>query len=108
MTTQTTTFFVHTSQDTFANVQAKQEFRFTAGLCVFAALALVSGICGLAIGAASIFDLIDSHSWISIFGTLLLCLSFPLMIVAAHFMDKLSDLRKAARIESCKKTGMRQ
>ena len=87
--------------------QAMRETRLTAGLCVFAGLAIATGLGGLGIGTASIFHLIDSHSWTALAGTVLLCSAFPLMILAAHCMDKLGEVRKAARIDYCRKNGMR-
>lgn len=108
MNTQTSSFLAHSQiREDIKSDQTRQETRLTGGICVFAFLALAFGLFGLSMGIAAILNLLDSNSWLPLIGTLALCSAFPLMLLAAHCMDRLSEIRKAARVEYCKKNGLR-
>jgi hypothetical protein len=80
--------------------------RWTAGLLISAVLGGLTGLTGLGIGALSILGVAHETSVVTL-GTLSIALSFPLLILAAHCLDKVDACDKAIRLERCRKTGFK-
>ena len=65
--------------------------RWALGLTVSITAAFLTGLLGLALGAISLLHLIPAESRSSIYGTVLLIVTFPLLILAGHCMDKIDE-----------------
>ena len=65
--------------------------------------AAITGIFGLALAGASLLHLIDSRSVLGFAGTILLATTFPLLVVAAHCLDRIEDINRADRVASYKR-----
>jgi len=88
-------------------------FPFSAALSMWTDLLLISTglgiamvVCGLGIAAVSAFGLIPVHGGVALTGTIFLLLSFPMLGLVAHCMDKLDDLNRKAREEFCRRYGL--
>jgi len=66
-------------------------------LTASAAAASVTGLFGLSLAGASLLHLIPSNSSLSLYGNLLLTITFPLLIFAAHCLDKIDNVNAAIR-----------
>lgn len=66
----------------------------------------LSWIGGMAIGLLSLVGELNTHPRIDRFGTVLLVAAFPLIILAAHCLDRAHEVEKAITIEYCRRTGM--
>lgn len=70
---------------------------------------LLGGICllvGTTLGLLSLLGLLTNYPMLDNFGTAMLAVGFPLLVLAAHSLDKAHDAETATRIEYCKRTGM--
>ena len=70
---------------------------------------LSGGIClliGTTLGSMSLLRLLTNYPQVDNFGTILLACAFPLLILAAHSLDKAHDAETAMRLEYCRRTGM--
>ena len=65
--------------------------------------AATTGIFGLALAGASLLHIIDSRSVIAFAGTALLAVTFPLLVLAAHCLDRIEDVNRAHRVASYKR-----
>src|SRR5215470_9211019 len=72
-------------------------------LLVSSILAAVTGVFGLAIASASLLHLISSRSVLGITGTALLALTFPLLVFAAHCLDRIDHANREHRLASYRK-----
>jgi hypothetical protein len=59
--------------------------------------AAVTGIFGLVLSGAVFVGLIPHDGRLSIFGSLLLAVSFPLLVLAAHCLDRIDEVKHAIR-----------
>jgi len=66
--------------------------------------AAVTGIFGLALAGASLLSILDSRSRLGFMGTILLAVTFPLLVLAAHCLDKIEDANRAHRVASYRRT----
>ena len=68
-------------------------------LCLLVSLtsAAVTGIFGLVLSGAVLVELIPHEGMLSIFGSLLLAVSFPLLVLAAHCLDRIDEIKHAIR-----------
>ena len=71
--------------------------RWALGLAVSITTAFLTGLLGLALGAISLLRLVLAESPSAIYGTVLLLVTFPLLVLAAHCMDKIDEVNRAIR-----------
>ena len=71
--------------------------RWGLGLAVSCLAAFLTGLVGLVLGAISLLHLVPADSNWGIYGPVLLIVAFPLMILAAHCMDKIDEVNAAIR-----------
>jgi len=71
--------------------------RWTIALTASASSSAVTGLVGLVLAAASLLRFVPHEGRASLFGTVLLAATFPLMIVAAHCLDKMDEANVAIR-----------
>jgi hypothetical protein len=64
--------------------------------------ASVTGLFGLAIAGASLLHIISAEGRFSNIGVVLLMITFPLLILAAHFLDRIDDANHAIRMSAYK------
>jgi len=72
-------------------------------MLVSGAVAAGAGISGLILGLTA-WELANSR--LSTSAALLLAISFPLLFLMAHCMDKIGEIEKAIRLEYCRKHGL--
>jgi len=77
--------------------------RWMTGLLVSSISAAVTGIFGLAFAVASLLHLISATGRLGLTGTILLAVTFPLVVFAAHCLDRVDDANRAYRIASYKR-----
>ena len=65
--------------------------------------AVITGIFGLTLAIASLLRIIDSRSELGFIGTILLAVTFPLLVLAAHCLDRIEDVNRAHRVASYKR-----
>ena len=85
---------------------SKSRDRWTAVLLSSSVLGLAAGLGGLALSIVSWF-FHDTTKGVSELGTLLVVAFFPLLILAAHSLDKVREAEKALRMEHCRRHGLR-
>lgn len=79
---------------------------WTTGLLASAIAGGAAGLVGLAIGTLSITDLAQSGTDLSTLSSVLVAISFPLFILAAHCIDKVAAADMAIRLEYCRQNGL--
>ena len=65
--------------------------------------AAITGIFGLTLAGASLLRIIDSRSELGFIGTILLAVTFPLLVFAAHCLDRIEDANREHRVASYKR-----
>jgi hypothetical protein len=65
--------------------------------------ATITGIFGLALAGMSLLRIADSRSELGFVGTILLAVTFPLLVLAAHCLDRIEDANRAHRVVSYKR-----
>ena len=80
--------------------------RWKRTLCVSAVLGGIWGVVGMTLGLLSLLGLLKVDGWLDDLGTVSLVVAFPLIILAAHSLDKAYEIDKAMTIEYCRHTGM--
>jgi hypothetical protein len=63
----------------------------------------VTGIFGVALAVLSLIHVIPAMGRLGLTGTFLLALTFPLMVFAAHCLDKVDDANRTYRMASYKR-----
>jgi hypothetical protein len=63
-------------------------------------LAVLTAFFGLLLAGVSLLRLIDSGSHLALAGTLLLMVTFPLLVFSAHCLDRIEDANRANRMAS--------
>lgn len=86
---------------------ARSEKRWGAALFVSAVTGISAGLLGLTLGALSLIGISDIEPHMGHLGTWLVGAFIPLMLFAAHALDKAQEAKKAARLEYCKKHGLK-
>jgi hypothetical protein len=77
--------------------------RLSMALFVSAITAILTGVTGLILAAASLLHFISPYGGLGIIGTILLVVTFPLLIFQAHCLDKIEDTNRAQRMASYKR-----
>ena len=62
--------------------------------------AVLTAFLGLLLAGASLLRFIDSGSHVALAGTLLLMVTFPLLVFSAHCLDRIEDANRAHRVAS--------
>ena len=76
--------------------------RWTAVLLSSSVLAVLSGLAGITFSTVTwVFQ--DTTKGVSELGTLLTVAFFPLLMIAAHSLDKIRDAEKSLRLEYCRR-----
>lgn len=83
------------------------ESRWTYCLFISSTLGVGAGLVGMVIGAFSLIGLLDGNRGIQTVGTWLIVAAFPLLILAAHCLDKAREAEKAMRLEHCRRHGLK-
>jgi hypothetical protein len=65
--------------------------------------ATITGIFGLTLAGASLLGLVGSSSRLGFAGSVLLAVTFPLLVLAAHCLDRIEDVNRAERVASYKR-----
>ena len=66
----------------------------------------VCGLVGMTLGLMSLLGLLNGYRLLDDLGTVLLVCAFPLIILAAHCLDKAYEADKAITYEYFRRTGM--
>ena len=69
-------------------------------LLMFMTASLLTSMFGLVLAAASLLGFVQSNGVLSIAGTVLLAVSFPLLVMTAHCLDRIGEIDRAIRIRS--------
>jgi hypothetical protein len=84
----------------------KSVTRWKAVLFISAACGSFSGMVGLVLSGLTMLGLSDYLLGVGHLGNWMVGAFFPLLIVAAHALDKVQDAKKALRLASCRKQGL--
>ena len=104
MAVQINTDHTRTSESRSPLVRSKS--RWTAGLLVIGGAALVCALTGFAMVIESAFGFL-SHG-LSVAATVLISISFPLLFIAGHCLDKVDEADKAIRLEQAREQGFKE
>lgn len=63
------------------------------------ALGAITGLAGTVIGVLSLLRLLSNYHRVENFGTVLLVVAFPLLILAAHSVDKAHEAEKSITMD---------
>ena len=63
-------------------------------------LAILTAFFGLLLAGVSLLRLIDPESHVALAGTLLLMVTFPLLVLSAHCLDRIEEANRAHRMAS--------
>ena len=66
----------------------------------------ICGLVGMILGLMSLLGFLNNYPLLNGAGTLLLVIAFPLIILAAHSLDKAYEIDKEITIQYCRQTGM--
>jgi hypothetical protein len=72
-------------------------------LLVSCIAAAVTGIFGLVLSAASMLGVISAANLLTSVGVVLLVVTFPILVFAAHCLDRIEDISRARRLASYRK-----
>src|SRR4051794_31680359 len=87
-------------QTTAANSEhglTRQKRRWEFCLLITLTSAAVTGLFGLLLSAAVFVELVPHNGTLSMLGSFLLMLSFPLLVLAAHCLDSIDEAQHARR-----------
>jgi len=76
----------------------RRRHRLALALTAYTAAFLVTGLFGLVLASASLVHVVSSASRAAILGNALLVLTFPLLFLAAHCLDKMDEVNSAIRV----------
>jgi hypothetical protein len=85
----------------------KSVARWKAVLFISAACGVFSGVIGLVLSGLTLLGLSDYLSGVGHLGNWMVGAFFPLLILAAHALDKVQDAKKVLRLTSCRKQGFK-
>lgn len=69
-------------------------------LLVAITLAVLTGGFGLALAAVSLLQIIAPYGRLAFVGTALLAVTFPILVFAAHCLDRIEDANRVQRMAS--------
>ena len=98
----TATIEIRPATDETMLIRSKR--RWQVWLFASAAAAAVTAALGLALSAASLFRLISNSGTLSTAASILLAVSFPLLLCAAHCLDRIDELKTAIRVMAYRRT----
>jgi len=85
---------------------ARLKSSWTAVFATSATLGALAGLSGLCINALFLFDIADNKGALSLAGTWLLIVAFPLLFLGAHCLDRIDKVEKSIRSEYCREHGL--
>ncbi|HMS39747.1 MAG TPA: hypothetical protein PKE69_05940 [Pyrinomonadaceae bacterium] len=85
---------------------SKSRKRWMNALFASSIFGIVLGVTGFVISALSLFGFLAEKQNVSRLGTWLIVAVFPLMMFAAHCLDKIGNANKAIKNERFKRQGM--
>ncbi len=80
--------------------------RWIAVLLVSAVLGVAAGLAGLLFSSVTWF-FNDATKGVAELGTILVVAFFPLLMLAAHSLDKIREAEKALRLDYCRRHGLK-
>lgn len=72
-------------------------------LLVVSILLAVSGSFGLALAGASLLHVAGGTGALSVIGVAMLAITFCLLVIAAHCLDRIDDANRRIRVAACKR-----
>jgi hypothetical protein len=82
---------------------ARQKRRWELNLLISITAAAVTGMFGLLFSAAVFANLFPHDGRLSILGSILLAVSFPLLVLSAHCLDRIDEAKHARRSADLKR-----
>jgi hypothetical protein len=76
--------------------------RWLTALLAGSIAAIFTGVTGLVLAGASLLRVISPSGGLAVFGTILLAVTFPLLIFSAHCLDKIEDTNREQRMANLK------
>jgi hypothetical protein len=76
---------------------ARQKRRWELNLLISVTAAAVTGMFGLIFSAAVFANLVPHDGRLSTLGSILLAISFPLLVLCAHCLDRIDETKRAIR-----------
>ena len=80
---------------------------WSAAFVTSATLGVLAGVSGLGINALFLFDIAENKGTLSLAGTWLLVVAFPLLFLSAHSLDRVDTVERMIRAEYCDKHGVK-
>src|SRR5262249_933549 len=77
--------------------------RWSTALLVSAIAGILTGGTGLVLAGWGLLRIISAYSGLGIVGTVLLVVTFPLLIFQAHCLDRIEDVNRAQRMANYKR-----
>lgn len=103
MALSTTSFFAEQEKETeLDNLRS----RWIAVLSVSAVLGVAAGLAGLMFSSVTWF-FNDATKGVAELGTILVVAFLPLLMLAAHSLDKIREAEKALRLDYCRRHGLK-
>ena len=104
MKTEAVTTVLNTIHPKFVNTEYRREHgRWIVYMLTTTITAAITAIFGLALAGASLLHMISPESPLGFIGTILLALTFPLLVLSAHCLDRIEDVNRANRVASYKR-----
>ena len=88
------------AQDGIGTLTFRRKRRWSTMLLISAIGGVLTGITGLVLAGAALLHVIAPFGGVSMIGTFLLVVTFPLLIFQAHCLDKIEEANRAQRIAS--------
>lgn len=106
MTSQTLRLSTTTDAQTDAEASLLDHKRFwLVSLFLTGTMGILSGIAGLFISFVTVLGEHGSNGRLDVVGPVLIALTFPLLMLAAHSMDKIAEQENGLKIEYRKRRG---
>ena len=77
--------------------------RWSTALLVSAIAGILTGGTGLILAGAALFRFISPYSGLGVAGTVLLVVTFPLLVLNAHCLDRIEDIKREQRMANYKR-----
>ena len=88
-----------------SNIYHRARRFWSAALFLTGSLGIAAGVVGVVIGIEGVAGFANDR--LAAWGTGLIAAMFPLLMLAAHCMDKIGEANRAIRLEYCRRHGMR-
>jgi hypothetical protein len=85
----------------------KAHSRWTIGLFLSATIGTLAGLLGLVINGLFLIGVMERTGKISLIATWLIVAAFPLLMLAAHCLDRADAARRSLRLEYCRRHGLK-